>query len=207
MRAVTFWLLTVMIVASVSSAQQPLTPTLKPDQTLYGRFTQERQLKGLTLPLKTEGDFVLSPRLGLIWRSERPIEVVTVITTGGIRRIYNGREVQRIATARAPFFAHFYEMLNDALLGDWSGLRRDFAVQPKGSRRAWRLVLKPLKADDPLAARLASVVLSGGDRIDAIDIIRANGDSDHMAFLDQVLTSAPLSAENARLLEQKWGSR
>jgi hypothetical protein len=178
-------------------------PTLAAGQTLHGRFIQERHLKGLASALKSEGNFILAPGKGLIWRIEQPIQTTTVITPTGIRQIINGNEVQHIDAARVPFIAHFYDMLNGSLMGDWSAMRHDFAVNSTGDRNAWRTVLTPLHPDDPIAGMLASIVIAGGKMVDSVDINRANGDSEHMAFLDQTVSSAALTADDARLLDSR----
>ena len=108
-------------------AEPAMGPTLAPGVTLQGRFIQERQLKGLSSPLKSEGSFLLAPGKGLVWRTELPIQTVTVITPAEIRQIINGSEVQRVEAARVPFVSRFYDMLNGALLGDWSAMRHDFS--------------------------------------------------------------------------------
>jgi len=179
-------------------------PTLAPGVTLHGRYIQEQYLKGLTAPLKTEGDFVVAPELGIIWRSEQPVRSVTVITAAGMRRIVDGNEVQRLASASAPAFAHMYELLDRAMMGDWSAMQKDFTLEYTGDRQAWRVILTPLRSEGPLAARLTSVILTGDGRIDTVDINRANGDSEHVAFLDQVVSSTPLADPDAHLLHDKW---
>ncbi|MFZ0890406.1 MAG: outer membrane lipoprotein carrier protein LolA [Candidatus Binataceae bacterium] len=182
---------------------QPMGPTLRPGQTLSGRFIQERHLKGITFSLKSEGDFVLAPGKGLIWQIEQPIQTLTVITPAGIRQIINGSEVQHIDSARVPFIGHFYDMLNGALTGDWSAMGHDFAVKSTGDKKVWRTVLTPQRPDDPVAEFLTSIAISGGKMVDNIDIKRANGDSEHIAFLDQTVSSVALTGEDARLLDGK----
>jgi hypothetical protein len=147
---------------------------------------------------------VVSPELGIIWRSEKPVPSVTVITAAGMRRIVDGNEVQRLASAKIPAFAHFYELLDRAIVGDWSAIRQDFAVECTGDRRAWRVILTPLRSTGSLAAWLTSVVLTGAARIDTVDINRANGDSEHVAFLNQVVSSTPLTDPDAHLLHDRW---
>lgn len=188
---------------SICLAELAMGPTLAPGQTLHGRFVQARHLKGLASTLKSEGTFVLAPGRGLIWRIEDPIQTITVITPAGIRQIINGSEVQHIDAARAPFIAHFYDMLNGALMGDWAAMRHDFAVKTTGDRGAWRTVLTPLLPNDPIAGRLASIIITGGKMVDSVDINRTNGDSERMAFLDQMGSSVALSGDDARLLDNK----
>jgi hypothetical protein len=192
-----------VILSSVCRADLPMGPALAAGQTLHGRFIQERHLKGLAATLKSEGNFILAPGKGLIWRIEQPIQTTTVITPAGIRQIVNGSEVQHIDASRVPFIAHFYDMLNGSLMGDWSAMRHDFAVNSTRDRNAWRTVLTPLRPDDPIAGMLSSIVIAGGKMVDSVDINRANGDSEHMAFLDQTVSSAPLAGDDARLLDSR----
>lgn len=178
-------------------------PALTPGVTLYGRFVQERHLRGLAAPLKTEGDFIVAPGLGIIWRTEEPVQSVTVITPQGIRRIVDGKQVQGFPSAKVPFFAHLYDSLDRAIIGDWSALQEDFTVACTGDRRAWRIVMIPKRSEGPPATRLAWIVLAGSGHIDTVDLMRANGDSDHVAFLNQVVTNAPPSGSDAHLLNEK----
>jgi hypothetical protein len=196
----------ILTLTSVCFAELAMGPTLAAGQTLHGRFVEERHLKGLSSTLKSEGSFVLAPGKGLIWRIEQPIQTLTVITPAAIRQIINGSEVQHIDAARVPFIAHFYDMLNGSLIGDWSAMRHDFVVKSTGDRQAWRTVLTPLQPDDPIAGMLASIVISGGKMVDSVDINRTNGDSEHMAFLDQKVSNVPLVGEEARLLDSKPAS-
>ena len=196
----------ILTLTSVCFAELAMGPTLAAGQTLHGRFVEERHLKGLSSTLKSEGSFVLAPGKGLIWRMEQPIQTLTVITPAAIRQIINGSEVQHIDAARVPFIAHFYDMLNGSLIGDWSAMRHDFVVKSTGDRQAWRTVLTPLQPDDPIAGMLASIVISGGKMVDSVDINRTNGDSEHMAFLDQKVSSVPLVGEEARLLDSRPAS-
>ena len=193
----------IALLSSVTFAQLAMGPTLAPGQTLHGRFVQARNLKGISSTLKSEGTFVLAPGKGLIWRIEDPIQTVTIITPDGIRQIINGSEVQRIDAAKVPFISHFYDMLDGALMGDWTAMRHDFAVQTKGDRVAWRTILTPVRPNDPIAGMLASIVISGGKMVDGVEINRANGDSERIAFLDQTVSGVALSGDDARLLEIK----
>jgi Outer membrane lipoprotein carrier protein LolA-like len=193
----------IVALSSVSFAQLAMGPTLAPGQTLHGRFVQARNLKGISSTLKSEGSFVLAPGKGLIWRIEDPIQTITIITPAGIRQIINGNEVQRIDAAKVPFIAHFYDMLNGALIGDWTAMRHDFAVQTKGDRAAWRTLLTPVQPNDPIAGMLASIVITGGKMVDGVEISRANGDSERIGFLDQTVSGVALSGDDARLLEIK----
>ena len=127
---------------SVCFAELAMGPSLaRGSNSCTAASCRTRNLKGIASTLKSEGTFVLAPGRGLIWRIEEPIQTITVITPAGIRQIVNGSEVQRIDAAKVPFIAHFYDMLNGALMGDWTAMRHDFAVETTGDRGAWRTVL------------------------------------------------------------------
>ncbi len=193
----------VALLPSVCFAQLTIGPSLEQGQTLRGRFVQTRNLKGIASTLKSDGTFVLAPGRGLIWRTEDPIHMITLISPAGIRQIVDGSEVQRIEAAKVPFIAHFYDMLNGALMGDWTAMRHDFSVETTGNRGAWRTLLTPLRPADPIAGILASIILTGGKMVDDVEIRRTNGDSERIAFLDQAVSSVALSGDDARLLNDK----
>ncbi|MGH7838437.1 MAG: LolA-related protein, partial [Candidatus Binataceae bacterium] len=137
----------------------------------------------------------------LIWRLEQPIQTTTLITPDSLRLIIDGREVQQLETARAPFVAHFYDLLDSALSGDWAAMRHDFAVETRGDRRAWRTVLTPRRTSDAIAEVVASIVITGGKMVDVVNIKRANGDSEQLTFLEQTISSLAPGSDDARLLD------
>jgi hypothetical protein len=188
--------------ASICFAQ-PIGRSLTSGQSLHGRFEQARNLKGISATLKSSGSFVLVPDKGLIWRIEQPIQTTTVITRDGVRQIIKGNDVQHIEAARVPLISHFYDMLGGALIGDWSAMRHDFTVKTTGDDYAWQTVLTPLHSDDPITSALSSIAITGGAMVNRVDITRTNGDSEEITFLKQKFSSAPLSADDARLLTVK----
>jgi|SRR5579863_76172 len=192
-----------LALATAGRAQFIAGPRLAPGQTLRGRFVQTRRLIGLPSPLTSDGSFVLAPGRGLIWRLEHPLQTTTVITPSGIRQLINGSQVQQIEAAKVPFIASFYDMLGGTLAGDLAALRRDFAIKTIGDRNSWNTVLTPIRPDDPVAAMLASIVITGGKMVDSVSITRANGDTERLTFLQQTISSLPLSSDDQRLLSNQ----
>ena len=185
-----------------AAASPPQPGALKPGEAIHGRFVQERHLGGLASPLRSEGSFLLAAGRGLIWRGEKPFATVVVITPAGILQTVNGAEVQRLPASRLPFLARFYDMLSGALSGDWSTLSHDFTVTRSAEGDHWTIVLTPARADDPAAAQLKSITVTGAKFVDGVEIRRANGDWEQLTFLQQVVSAAPLAADDARLFEQ-----
>ncbi|HET7594733.1 MAG TPA: outer membrane lipoprotein carrier protein LolA [Stellaceae bacterium] len=186
--------------AVVAQPQQPRP--LQPGDAINGRFMQERHLTGVDAPLRSEGSFLLAAGKGLIWRGEKPFATMVVITPAGILQTVNGAEVQRLPATRLPFLARFYDMLSGALAGDWSAMEHDFTVARQSEGDSWKIVLTPSRGDDPAAAQLRSITVTGAKFVDAVEIRRANGDWEHLRFFDQALTSTPLAPDDARLFEQ-----
>jgi hypothetical protein len=191
-----------LLCVGAAVAQPPQPRPLQPGEAINGRFVQERHLAGLASPLRSEGSFLLAAGKGLIWRGEKPFATTVVITPAGILQIVNGAEVQRLPASRLPFLARFYDMLSGALSGDWSAMAHDFTVTRQGEGDAWKIVLTPLRADDPAAAQLRSITVTGAKFVDAVEIRRTNGDWEQLTFLQQTLTPTPLAPDDTRLFEQ-----
>ena len=192
--------LTILLLCGAAPASQP--GALKPGEAIHGRFVQERHLAGLASPLRSEGSFLLAAGKGLIWRGEKPFATTVVITPAGILQTVNGAEVQRLPASRLPFLARFYDMLSGALSGDWSTLAHDFTVTRSSEGEQWTMALTPARTDDPAAAQLKSITVTGAKFVDAVEIRRANGDWEHLTFLEQALSAAPLAAADAQLFAQ-----
>lgn len=175
---------------AVSAAQQPAGfVAVKPDESLSGRFVQERHLRGATGPLRSEGTFVLAPEKGLIWRAETPFAIVSIITAGGIVQTIDGAEAMRLPAARLPFLRQFFDMISGALAGDLAAMEREFTVARSSEGERWRAVLQPRRRDDPAAGRIVSIALSGRRFLETVELRRADGDGETLSFSDQAVAS------------------
>ncbi len=193
--------LTAIAVTPRVGAQAPYR-AVQPGEVLRGRFTQERRIKGFDRPLISSGAFVLAPGLGLIWRTERPFSIETVITAAGLVQQVGGTETTRLTAARLPFLGRLYDLLGGALSGDWHVLGSQFEITQHGDARQWNLTLVPRTGADPLAMPFRSIALRGGEFLDEVSIARLDDDSDRLVFSDQTLGTSGLSeAETARLRE------
>ena len=174
--------------------------SLSQGRTLHGKFVQERRLQGFKAPLRSEGRFMLAPGRGLIWRSEKPFPVTTVITAAGLVQEVGGTETVRMPAARLPFLAKLYDMLGGALTGDWRALEREFSVVRHGDDRAWQVDLQPRTVADPMSMPIRTIRISGGRFVDRVEIVKDGGDADALDFVEQALSDAPPSGAEAALL-------
>jgi len=175
-----------------------VTPLAK-GQVLRGRFEQLRFLQGFQAPLKSSGTFFLAPGLGLIWKTEAPFALTTVMSPAGLVQEVGGRETMRMPSARIPFMSKLYAMLGGALTGDWEGLSSAFNITHKADGKGWRLKLEPIRADDP-EMPIRAIDLHGSRFLEDVDLIKLNGDHDRLVFLNQKLESASPTPEESELL-------
>lgn len=181
-------------------AQQTFMATLAPEESLRGRFVQERHLAGFGAPLRSEGLFLLRRDRGLIWHGEKPFDATTVITSAGLLQEVDGTEANRMSTAQMPLLARFYDMLGSALSGDWTSMQRAFVVTQSGDQQAWVVELRPRRADAEVVP-IEAMTISGGSFVNTVEIRKPGGDWDRITFLDQVVTQGQLSDEDARLFD------
>jgi hypothetical protein len=188
------------LVATAAAAGQAAPRLLAAGETVRGRFVQDRVLAGFAKPLHSEGRFLLVSGKGLIWQGDKPFKTTTVISASGILQLVDGQEAMRLPASRLPVLSHFYEVLSGALTGDAHLLQKDFTVAADADAERWRLVLTPVRPDDPALGQIASITLSGPDLADEVEIRKQAGDADHLRFLDQSVSTAALTAEESRLL-------
>jgi len=172
---------------------------LEKGQVLRGRFEQLRFLQGFQAPLKSSGTFVLAPGVGLIWKTEAPFALITVMSPAGLIQEVGGRETMRMPSARMPFMSKLYDMLGGALTGNWEGLSSAFNITRKADGKGWRLTLEPINADDP-GMPIRAINLHGSRFLEDVDVIKPNGDRDSLVFRNQKLESTSPTPEESKLL-------
>ncbi len=179
-----------------ASAQRVLAP----GEVLRGRFVQERFLQGFDAPLRSEGTFVLDLGQGLLWRTETPFAVTTVLSAAGIVQEVRGAETMRLSADRIPLLAGLYSVLSGALGGDVASLGRIFRAERHEENGIWRVVLSPAEAPAP-ALPIEQIVIGGRTLVDDVQIRRRNGDRDHIGFIGQEVSLRALDAAESRLLQ------
>jgi hypothetical protein len=180
-----------------------VTPLAK-GQILRGQFKQERFLQGFAAPLKSSGTFILSPGLGLIWKTDLPFSLTTVMSPAGMMMEVGGRETMRMPSARVPFMSKLYATLSGTLTGDWEGLSSTFKVTRKIEGKSWRMKLEPMLADDS-GMPIVAIELHGARFLEDVDVIKRNGDHDRIVFLNQKLELAPPTPDEAKLFVKADG--
>lgn len=197
------FVLLLIVLAPVSAAWSAgPSQTLNVGQVLRGHFVQERHLKGFNAPLRTEGVFVLVPGRGLIWQAETPFAVTTVITAAGLVQAVGGTETMRLPAARLPFLSRLYDMLSGVLGGDWQAIETDFTATRSGNAQNWSMELIPRQTPNQISMPFRSISAKGSRFLDEVVLTKADSDDfDRLTFLDQTLSTAPLSAAESAMLD------
>ena len=91
------------------------------------------------------------------------------------------------------------QAVQDRKSGDWHGLEPDFVVTRSGDEAHWRADLTP-RRPDAIGMPLRDIAVSGSRFVDQVQIDKPDGDFEHLAFLDQVLSNGPLRPDEAATL-------
>jgi hypothetical protein len=160
---------------------------------LRGRFIEEKHLKGFNGPMHSEGHFMVAPGHGVIWNVEKPFATTTVITPAGLVQSIGGVNVMHLPAQKIPFMLHLYEMLGGVLAGNWKALETDFNVTHSGDNQNWQVTLLPRRTDNP-AMPFSSIAVTGHQFVETVVLLKPDGDSDTLTFLQEALSSKPPSA-------------
>ncbi len=159
-------------------------------QAKEARFEQEKQVAGLSQPLKASGELLLVRDLGLWWQQQKPFPLTLVLTPT--------RMVQQMAGQPAtvidnPQLLEFSQMLLALFGSDEATMGRYFSIDFHSTEDGWQLVLVPTLA--PLDKVFASLTLSGEGQLDQLLIADKQGDSTRIRFSDWRERPLPLTPE------------
>ena len=159
-------------------------------QAKQARFEQEKQVAGLSQPLKASGELLLVRDQGLWWQQQKPFPLTLTLTPT--------RMVQQMAGQPAtvidnPQLLEFSQMLLALFGSDEATLSRYFSIDFQSSEAGWQLVMVPTQA--PLDKVFASLTLSGQGQLDQLLIADKQGDSTRIRFSAWQARSLPLTPE------------
>ncbi len=160
------------------------------EKNLSGEFSQKRFLTGFEQPFVTKGQFYLVPEKGLAWIVQSPFASQLIMTDHNIVQIVNGVAVQMDGGDRVAKV--IMNMIHPVLVGDWSLLQQEFDITDKfldKQTQKWRIVLTP--KHDVMQTTIKRLVVTGGDKTDALTILKPNGDRDEIQFSSQLFFDEP----------------
>ncbi|WP_445371382.1 outer membrane lipoprotein carrier protein LolA [Methylomonas sp. HW2-6] len=170
--------------AQADDALAAIKSRLVPAAIVQGHFRQEKQLKFLSKPLVSEGEFTFQQQRGVIWKTVSPVESVLLI---GENRLITSQGEQALP---ASFGRVFPAMLG----GDFAELSADFSASAEMQADSWRLTLLP---KDPLLGKaIAAIYLAGDSELRSVEIRETGGNVSRIGF-DRISRPAQLSPEQA----------
>ena len=188
------------LIGQGAARAQTQSLTLASGEVLRGRYMQQRFLQGFNAPLTSTGSFILAPGRGVVWSSETPFAVVTVMGPGGLIQRVAGGATTHYPASRLPVIARLYEIFDAALTGDWQKMAMVFSVRREGTDGAWKVTLTPLPVGDG-GLLLRHVLVLGGRYVNSVEVMRVNGDWDRIEFSQQAPSRVPIDAETSKLLD------
>lgn len=155
--------------------REQLTERLRVSAPFRAPFSEQRRVAVLSAPLESRGEIQCLPGVGIVWRTERPIQMVDVITPTSIVR--RSRRGEREATKdRAGISATLLALMS----GDVAGAEDRFSVTLEGTADSWSVKLTP--RDTLVAEVIQAIVVSGSGRPEALEVVHASGDTVRTTF-------------------------
>jgi hypothetical protein len=152
----------------------PSARALAAQPVLAGTFAQRRFLRDLPAPLRSDGDFVFSKELGIVWHTAHPFDAAFVLTREGLTQRTEGMQTTRVGAGSQPALRVSIELFFALFALDLERLSSDFEVFAAKVPEGWQIGLRPKPG--VLAAVFSSLVIHGAERMERIDLFEANGD-------------------------------
>lgn len=191
---------------SVASAQPP-APSLDALMRgfsrmpgLYARFTEEKHIALLAVPVRSEGELFFAPPGRLLRRVTSPTTSAALIE--GERLIFAGdgrrEEIPLDEASGNSVVAGFVGSFRHVLAGDTQSLNRTFEVDYTRDGASWRLTLRP--RTEALRRFMRDMVLHGESRsVLRMVMTERSGDVTTTTFRDVDTARRFTAAEQARL--------
>ncbi|MGY3892436.1 outer membrane lipoprotein carrier protein LolA [Aeromonas enterica] len=174
--------------APLSRDQVQQLLTLSPARQAH--FEQEKQVAGLSQPLRASGELLLVRDLGLWWQQQQPFALTLTLTP---QRMVQQVAGQPATVIDSPQLLEFSQMLLALFGSDEATLSRYFKIDFQSTEAGWQLLLVPTLT--PLNKVFASLTLSGQGQLDQLIIADKQGDSTRIRFSAWQERTLPLTPE------------
>jgi outer membrane lipoprotein-sorting protein len=146
------------------------------------RFTERKHMAILSAPLDSSGTLIYTAPSRLEKHTTAPRQESMILDRDRLTLENKERNQRRsIALSDYPVVWAFVESVRSTLAGDLPTLRRFYQISFEGSRREWRLLLKPV---EPAMLEVVSEIRIGGSmsQIGSVEFVEANGDHSTMTI-------------------------
>lgn len=183
-------LLLVLPLQAAPLSRDQVQQLLTLSEVRQAHFEQEKQVAGLSQPLKASGELLLVRDLGLWWQQQKPFALTLTLTPQRMEQQMAG---QPATVIDSPQLLEFSQMLLALFGSDEATLSRYFKIDFQSTEAGWQLLLVPTLT--PLDKVFASLTLSGQGQLDELVIADKQGDSTRIRFSAWQERSLPLTPE------------
>ncbi|MCE9969976.1 outer membrane lipoprotein carrier protein LolA [Aeromonas salmonicida] len=183
-------LLLVLPLQAAPLSRDQVQQLLTLSEVRQAHFEQEKQVAGLSQPLKASGELLLVRDLGLWWQQQKSFALTLTLTP---QRMVQQMAGQPATVIDSPQLLEFSQMLLALFGSDEATLSRYFKIDFQSTEAGWQLLLVPTLT--PLDKVFASLTLSGQGQLDELVIADKQGDSTRIRFSAWQERSLPLTPE------------
>ena len=153
-----------------------------PEQ-LKGHFEQEKYISGLSVSLKSSGNFSYQRGQALDWQTMVPIQHELVMTRETITNRQGENELIRLDVSSNPALQVISELFFSVLTAEWQGLERFFKLS-SGSNENGQWIAELLPIDTVITQFVDRVTLQGDSLLREVTIYEKSGDYTKIRFDD-----------------------
>ncbi|MDR0455008.1 MAG: outer membrane lipoprotein carrier protein LolA [Deferribacteraceae bacterium] len=155
-----------------------LNKTMYDPDVISGKFIQTRYISSLDVTLKSEGEFAIDKKSGLMWRNTKPVSNVTVIQNGTICIFANGKQ-SNISSSDNAAIKEILNVINSIFTRDYNGISKYFQLYFQ-SGKEFTLGLKT--KDSVISSVIQNMVVKGSKYIEQIEFSDRNNDRTTINF-------------------------
>ncbi len=171
-----------MLFCTLAESQAKIM-TIPANNVLTAKFTQQRHLKGIPHPLKSEGSMILYEGHGLIWTTAKPFPNTILITKKGLYQLEENMKIEMVKAGGDS--AMFDAMANIFSIAPGKEVEGFNLEELPATDQKWKLRLVP--KSQQVSNFIQSITVEGKEYISHITISRPNGDHDEIALAEHTL--------------------
>jgi len=165
--------------ATDSALLEKVSARLAAETAVNQHFVQEKQLRVLKRPIRTEGSMLYRREQGVCWHTQQPVVSTLVLGEQQLRQI-NGNDELVLKAEQQPALFGFTRLFFAALSGQVNTLAEHFQLRVSGDEQHWQLDLVP--QDMLLQKFIAGMQLQGSARVEQVRVTGREGDITQIVF-------------------------
>lgn len=155
---------------------QALSAQLDNRQAFRSLLQQEKQIAGMSRPLRAEGELFFDPAEGVYYRLSKPVRAQYLISPNAILVQEGNGKMRRYTPDMWPGLAAIGALFNSVFRADWPALQAHFRVSFQRAAApvsGWQLTLVP--RDEQLRRSLPQLEVGGDTHIERIRFLDPQG--------------------------------